>query len=61
MTEYYSEYYSANSSMNPLRFYFIKELDENSIKFDEESKFVSNIKLKDHQLSLLNKLYRSAI
>jgi hypothetical protein len=55
MTEYYSEYYSANSSMNPLRFYFIKELDENSIKFDEESKFVSNIKLKDHQLSLLNK------
>ncbi len=53
--EYYSEYYSNNSSMNPLRNYFIKELDENSIKFDGQLKISPNIKLKDHQLSLLSK------
>ena len=53
MTEYYTEYYNVNTALSPLRQYYIRELNENSQKVKED--IGSNIILKDHQLTLLNK------
>ena len=49
---YYSEYYASN--YGPTRTYYIKELDENSPKYPAD-KICSKVKLKEHQLTLLQK------